>query len=909
VTLIGRGVEVRRLHELIDAVRGRGSGGALVVRGEAGIGKTAVLAEAASIARASGLRLLTTAGVESEAHLPYAGLHQLLRPLRNQFTVLPAKQRDALQAALGLAESTVPDAYLVALAVLNLLAEVAQGGPVLVLADDAQWLDPSSAGVLVFLGRRLESEPILLLASARSGTPSRLDEAGLPGFDLGPLPREAAEELLDAGPAGLDAPVRERLLREAAGNPLALTELPIALAHSDSAAILASPWLPLTTRLEAAYKGRFATLPAATRAILEVGALSDSTDLGEAIAAAGAMASPLLPPAVGDVKPALDARLVRIEDSQLVFHHPLVRSAIHQATGTGRRHEVHRALAGLLVGEPDRRAWHLAAASDRPDEDVAAALEAAALRAQRRGSGVDAVAALERAAWLSPNPQRRADRLLRAADRAVELGDPETVARLLDQAAKLDLSDKQRARLAWIRAAFDDGLRNTTTDASTLADLAESVALDGDTELAIKILWSAALRCYWSEPGMAVRDRIVAVAESLPRDPLDARLLFILGYAAPITRGAIVIERSAQLLAHSGLDPLDASFLGSVAVQVGTLDVAIAQSAASLAGLRDEGRLHILGRALGAQSWAAAQLADFAIAVPAAEESARLASETGQPFLLGFAVATQAMIAALRGHVQHAVELAADAERIGTPVSARNVLAIAQHARALAALADGDYAQALARLLRMHDIADASHQLALKYHTVTDLADAAARSERKGDAATALAEMEAAARVTPSPSLHDGLRLARALFAGDDEAEALFQTALAADLSRRPFLRARTELAYGEWLRRQRRAADSKQYLRTARDTFDALGTAPWGERARRELRAAGERSTEPQAVTSDVLTGQELQIAQMAAAGLTNREIGKRLYISHRTVGAHLAKVYAKLGITSRIQLRDALD
>jgi DNA-binding CsgD family transcriptional regulator len=258
----------------------------------------------------------------------------------------------------------------------------------------------------------------------------------------------------------------------------------------------------------------------------------------------------------------------------------------------------------------------------------------------------------------------------------------------------------------------------------------------------------------------------------------------------------------------------------------------------------------------------------------------------------------------LRGGFAQAEELAAEAERLGTPVGARPVLATAQHARALAALGMGDCSQALARLLRMHDLADPTHQMALKHHTVADIADAASRTERPGDAAGVLAAMEAAAQLTTSPSLHDGLRFARAVLA-PDEAEGLFLAALAADLTRRPFIRARTELAYGEWLHRQRRATECRPYLRAARDTFDALGTAPWSERARHELRTAGER----RAASSDILTAQELQIAQLAADGLTNREIGKRLSISHRTVGAHLAKIYAKLGATSRVQLHSALS
>ncbi|WP_182903854.1 AAA family ATPase [Microbispora sp. H10830] len=903
--LIGRSEETSRLHDLIDAVREGGA--ALLLRGEPGIGKTALLAEAAAVARASGLRVLNTVGVESEAHLPYGGLHQLLWPVRDRFGVLPARQREALRAALGLTDATAPEGYLVALAVLNLLAEVAEACPVLILVEDAHWLDPSTADVLAFLGRRLESEPILLLASVRTGIPARLDEAELPDMVIPPLSAKDAAALLDATAADLPGAVRRRLLAEAAGNPLALIELAAAVDGTDGAAILTSPWLPLTARLESAFMQRFAALPAATRAVLEVAAINDSPDLAETLTAADALTG--LPVTVADLRPAVDARLIGPDESRLTFHHPLVRSAIHHLANADRRRDAHRALAGVLADQPDRRTWHLAAASERPDEDIATALEAVAVRAQRRGSGATVVAALEQAARMSPDPDQRADRLLRAADGAVELGRPEIVGRLLDEAAKLDLSGQRRARLVWIRAAFDDGLRDRATDATALADLAQSVAADGDTDLAVRILWSAALRCFWTEPGMAARDRIVDVAERLPLDPLDARLLAILGYAAPIARGAVVIERSERLLAQAVLDPQAVRLVGSVAVLVGTFDVAIAQSAASLAGLRDQGRLQLLARALAAQSWAAAQLADLAVALPAAEEAGRLAGETGQPFLRGLILATQAKIAALRGHFDQARELAAEAEKLGTPVSARNVLATAQHARALAALGEGDYPQALARLLRMHDMTDPSHQLALSCHTVADIADAASRSERPGDAAGVLAQMEAAAKTTTSPSLHDGLRLARALLAGQDEAEGLFHAALAADLTRRPFMRARTELAYGEWLRRQRRATDSRQHLRAARDTFDALGTSPWGERARGELRAAGERSSERQAATSDILTAQEFQIAQMAAEGLTNREIGKRLYISHRTVGAHLAKIYAKLGTTSRVQLHTALE
>lgn len=904
--LFGRNQQVTALDGLLEKIGERGA--ALVLRGEPGIGKSALLAAVTQRARARGLRVLSTAGTESETHLPYAGLHRLVHPLREHLDVLPFGQREALRAALGMTETVVPNGYLVSLAVLNLLAEVSEADPVVVIAEDAHWLDVSTADVLAFLARRLESEPIVLLASARTETASGLDRAELPELFVPRLTAEDAAALLDTTAPDLSPAVRRRLLAEAHGNPLALIELPTAVRGSADMAVLASPWLPLTAKLEQVFTRRFADLPAATRAVLEVAALNDSADLAEALAATRALDGATA--TLTELRPATDARLVGLQRGELAFHHPLVRSAIHQTMGIERRRKVHGALAELLVDEPDRRTWHLAATGDQPDEDIAAALEAVSVRAQRRGSGSAAVAALEHAARRSPDPERRAERFLRAADSAVELGWPDVVHRLLEEAGRLELSRQQSARMTWLRAVFDDGLRaGDVGDAAALADLAESVAADGDTELAVRILWSAALRCFWTEPGAAARERIVTVAERLPLDPLDARLLAILGYADPIARGSVVIERSKKLLDQAVVDPGTARLVGSVAVLVGTFDVAITQSAVSLPGLRSQGRLQLLARALAAQAWAATHVADFAVARPAAEEAASLARETDQPFLLGLILATQAKIAALRGDIDQAEALAAEAEKIGTPVGARNVLATAQHARALTALAEGDYAQALSRLLRMHDVSDSSQQLALSCHTIVDIADAAGHSERPEDAAEVLARMTMAAHTSASPPLHDGLRLAAAVMAGADEAEGLFQAALTEDLTRRPFTRARTELAYGEWLRRQRRSADSRQHLRTARDIFDALGTVPWGERARRELRAAGERSGDRQAATSDLLTPQELQIAQMATEGLTNKEIGKRLYISHRTVAAHLVKIFAKLGVTSRVHLHAALN
>ena len=900
--LIGRGVETARLRALIDGV-GAG-GGALVVRGEAGIGKSALLAEAAGAASAAGWRVLTTSGVQSETHLPYAGLQQLLFPIRAMAGRIGARQRDVLRAALGQSDSAVPDAHLAALAVLDLVAEAATQAPVLLLVEDVHWLDPSTAAVLAFVARRLGSEPVVLLAAVRGGSATRFDEAGLPELAVPPLADDAAGALLDTRAPGLAPALRERLLAVAAGNPLALTELPHSTSGLDEHDAPAAGWLTLTARLERAFSARLAGLPAPTRALLQVAALNDSTSLAETLDAVRPGTGERCD--AGDLAPAIAARLVESDPGAIRFRHPLMRSAIHQHMDRSQRVRVHAALADTLSGpdHDDRRTWHRAAAADRPDDDIAAALQVTAARAERRGGIGVAVAALELAARLSTAPAQRAERLLRAADLAVELGRREVVGRLLDEAASLELSPQHRARSVWIRGGFDEGLRQQSTDTLALAELAGSVSAAGDADLAARILWSSAQRCFWSEPGAGARRRVVAVAEGLRLSEQDPFLLAILAYAAPIERGAVVLDRLRRVTPAPGDDARTGRLLGTAALLVGAFDLAQRFSADAAAGLRAQGRLGLLSRAVGAQAWSAVQLADLNVAIPAVEESSALAAETTQPYFYGLMRATEATLAALRGDQDRAGMLADEAEAVGLPAGARPVLATVQMARGSAALGAGRFAEAYAQLRRMHDPADPSYQIALRCYTVADLVDAAVHSGNGEAVGGIVRELEAAAGQTPSTALHAGLRFARALLAGDADAEGLYLAALSADLTGWPFIRARTQLAYGEWLRRQRRAADSRAPLRAAREMFDALGTIPWSDRARHELRASGENSRRRTPDARDQLTPQELQIAQMAAGGLTNREIGQKLYLSHRTVSTHLYRIFPKLGVTSRSEL-----
>ncbi|MGW5498908.1 ATP-binding protein [Streptomyces olivaceoviridis] len=901
--LLGREGETGFLH---DRIRGLPrQGGAVLVHGEPGIGKTALLEEAARHAARNRNRVLTTVGVESETLLPFSGLHQLIFPFRSLIDDLPDTERDALRAALGITDAPVPDLYLVALASLNLLARAAADAPLLLVVDDVHWLDGASAEVVSFLSRRLESEPILLLAALRDGYPTRLTRADVADLAVGPLSAEASALLLDQRAPGLARMARQQLLKDAAGNPLALTEL--ATDTSGQGVISPdAPWTPMSRRLQDAFTARLRTLPDATRHILLTAACDDSPSLTETLRVASLDLA--APATAADLAPAVWARLIEVADDAVRFRHPLMRSAIRQAAPAARRREVHAALARCLPPGSDRRTWHEAAAAVQPDARLADRLEAAADRAYRRGGAADSVFALEQSARLSSEPGQRVERLLKAADQAVDTGQQHLLTRLLDAAAPWAATPQQRARIQWIKGGLEDGMRDASEGTALLTRLVRTVMAEGDHDLAVRILWSAALRCFWSEPGDAARRDIVALADALPFPDDDPRILAILAYAQPVTSGRRVLAHLRRAAGRTAGDAQADRLVGSAAVLVGDFELAAELSEVSVPGLRAHGRLGLLARALGAQAWSGAQLARLDSTIPVAEEASRLAWETGQTFLHGINVATEARTAALQGRYDSAMELAARAERIGLPVAARPVLATAQIARGVAAMGAGRHDEAHAHLLRMHDPTDPAHQPALRCYALIELVDAAVHSGDTRRARSVIGEMEAAARRSTSPALHSGLRYARAVLADDTEAEKLFEQALADDGCAWPFDRARVQLAYGQWLRRQRRVTDARAQLRAARDAFDALGTVPWGERARRELLASGETSRRREPDARDRLTPQELQIARMAAEGLTNREIGQRLYLSHRTVSTHLHRVFPKLGITSRVELRNAL-
>ncbi|SEP52343.1 helix-turn-helix transcriptional regulator [Amycolatopsis saalfeldensis] len=897
--LHGRDAELKDLTELVDGPGGRGG---VLIRGEAGIGKSALVAEAAAAASVAGMRVLRTTGADAEQDLAYAGLHQLLHPVRAGVAGLPAPQRAAVGTALGLADGPEPSAYLVGLAALTLLTDEAARKPVLVVAEDVHWLDRASADVLAFVARRIETEPVVLIATVGEGSGSPLLDAGLSPMPLGRLRDEVAAELLDAVAPRLDPAVRARLLAEAAGHPLALTELPSAVADLDGL----DPVLPLTERLERAFTARVAALPASTRAVLLVAALNETGSIAENLAATATLLGTPVEPEV--LAPAVDARLVELGAGCVSFRHPLMRSAIPAAATLGDRRQAQLALAETLREQPDRQAWHRARATAGPDEAVATALESAAERARHRGGAAAAIAALEQAARLSEDPGARADRLLRAAGLAVESGRRETAERLVRDARGGPLSARRNAFASQVLSGFEDGVREDPARIGELAALAGSVAAGGQDDAAMRVLWGAAMRCFWAEPGPDARRALLGVADRLPVPDDDPRLVAVAAYVAPFERGAVVLERLRAFARVAGADPEVDRYLGSASLQVGAFDLAARFSTAAAPGLRAQGRLGLLPRALAVQAWSRARLGDLAGAAPAAAEAVRLAQETGQPFMGGLALAVQAEIAALRGEHEQANALADEAERAGLAAGARPVLATVQLARGLLALGESRFEDAFADLRRLFDPADPAYQLALRAYCVAELAEAAVRAGAADTMREILAELEPLAATTPSPALHIGLRYARAVLAPGESAEDRFTAALRADLSGWPAERGRVHLAFGEWLRRQRRVVESRAHLRTAREAFDALGLKAWAERARRELRSAGESSPNRGPDAREKLTPHELGIAQLAADGLTNREIGQRLYLSHRTVGTHLHRIFPKLGVTSRAELAGML-
>jgi DNA-binding CsgD family transcriptional regulator len=905
IELIGRDDEVARVDALLDRVRDRG--GALLIRGEPGIGKSALLGRARGRASSLGARTLATVGVESESELAFAGLHQLLRPIGNRIERLPDPQRQALDAAFGVSDSVEADPFRVALAAYRLVSDAADSSPLLLIADDAQWLDRSSLDVLSFIARRLDNEPIVFIASLRDGFSTALEEVGLPTLELARLSETDSEKLLDRAVSGLSPDVRGRVLAEAAGNPLGLVELARAMPEAGDPVELLSPTpAALTARLEGAFGARLDGLGEDTRLVLLAAALDGRASIAELLSAATLVSGSDV--ALSALDSAAERGLAKAHGSEVRFEHPLIRSAVRGTAPPAQRLAMYAALADV-VGDPERRLWHRAACAVGPDEKVASALEEQAHIARRRGAVMVAAAALERAAMLTADPRRKGERLVRAAELVYDLGRVDVVSRLLRDAESLEVGPLEAARTAWLQQMISGDVWFDKGAAKTSVTIAQQLLAGGDSDAALRSLVPIAHRCWWTRSRARTRQYVVDAAEGIGFPDDDPRLLVVIALANPELTAPSVRRRVARLSLQEMADPVAAMYVGIAAEKAGDFEGGSRFLARAVERLREQSRLGLLTQALVHYAWAATYAGDWEAAERAGAEAATLARETRQPQygLTGQLVGTLA--SALRGSETDFDAMLTAPERALTAMKGGPLLAPAHLARGAAALSEGRHDDAFRALWPVFDEDDPAYHRFMRWPAVLDLVEAGGRGEHAARVTKVTGELEQIASRSEPPILCAGLACARPLLSNDDHAEAHFVAALGEGSRSYPFLRARTLFSFGRWLRRQRRNADSREPLRDAISLFDALGATRWSERARQELRATGEKIGPRTPDARDRLTAQELQIAQLAAAGLSNREIGERLFLSHRTIGSHLYRIFPKLGIAARSHLPAALE
>jgi DNA-binding CsgD family transcriptional regulator len=910
-SLVGREEELSRLRELVAPPYPESR--MLLLLGEPGMGKTVLLAEAAREATRAGVQVLAVAGRESEQDLAFAGLHQLLRPVLDRVACLPVRQAEALRGAFGLSADPVPpDALLTGIAVLTLLSGLSDDGPLLVVADDSQWLDRASLDALAFAGRRLESEHLVLLAAARGTMPPAGLERDFPPMLLPPLSLPGAGRLLDRQPRPPSGRFREQVLAQAAGNPLALIELAKSLATDPAAARhwVAEP-LPLTGQLTAIMTGQYAALPREARAALLLAAVADSPDL-TAAAVPGLSADALAP--------AEAAGLIRLDTPGPQFTHPLVRSAVYHGAPFAERAAAHLKVADAVRDQADRYAWHLAAAALEPDEDVAALLEESAAQAQRRGGTAAAARALERAAELSPGEQDKARRLLAAADLALPAGQADWVRDLAGKVLTLtsnpDLRIAARVKAGWSLLWSGRNAEALDTLVSVAAEASPTwpvLAWDA-TGLAATVAYQTGLpeACAKARAALDALDALgepVVPADDRPAGWADEHRIWITACTDPFGGRAETVPYVHRTARRSLWDPCK---VGGAAWILDETELAVRVLREGLSQLRAPGIRGASGGVLSALEWACIDSGRWDEALAAACEASDIAAAYKMETVACLADLATATVAAMRGDDDRVAPLLARVRAAVDTSEYRGFAARIRHAAGLAALAQGNYVTAYAQLSALFAADGTPLHQRFSYLAIADLAAAAARADRRLEASTLVERALARVDPAPGPRLEQLAARARGLLAGFADAEAYFAAPLADPAGDTwPFDRAQLRLDYGEWLRRQRRINDAKPVLGAALETFRRLGAAPWATRAEAELRACGVASQAAPAFPDalDGLTAQQREIVILAGRGLTNTEIADRLFLSPRTVASHLYRSYPKLGIAGRHQIRDLID
>jgi DNA-binding CsgD family transcriptional regulator len=896
--LFGRDSETQLIDELLDGARD-GRSGVLVVSGGAGIGKTALMRYAKE--QAADLVVLRGSGIETEAELPFAGLHLILRPLLDRLGDLPRRQADALRRAFRLTEADPADGddrFLVGLAVLTLLAEEA---PLLCLVDDAHWLDAASADALLFAARRLEAEGVVLLIGTRDepGTPWLL-MAGQAECRLRALSAEASRGLVDELAPGLSPMLRERVLVEAGGNPLALCEIARTLVAGG--ANEPGP-LPAGDRVQQVYAARIAALGEQSRLMLLVAAAEAGGDLAVVLAAARRLGT-----GVAELAPAERAGLVTVTGDAITFRHPLVRAAVYYGAPLAQRQAAHGALAAVLRerrgDDADRLAWHLAASITGEDETVAAGLEEAAERAKERGAHAVAASAYERAARLTPEPRARAWRLVKAAAAANDVGRLDSMNRLADAAGQLCDDPLLRAEITRLRmVAYPLDWRRYLPGLITAAAAIRDEHPRRYVELYALVLHRELLRGGADLPGDVIPALIdLASRPGLVR-PADRAMIeyasLALGYAGagrPDNRPYLAAIRTRAVHAM----PRERIVAGNLAFRAGDHDTLVDISAALATECRQTGMAGWLSGALSGLALGQVLRGDWAEARASAAEGLRLAGDVGQPGRAVWHLTVLSLLDALAGDEQGCrgwIAQAADLVGQGQE-SFKNDWTVNL---GVLDIGYGRFGDAMRRMESLRD-----WNLDTRFVFEPDMVEASARSGELDRAREALAGFEPWASYTGQPWALAVAARCRGLVSPPEHAGQHYAEALRLhDGAGRPFEEARTQLVYGEWLRREKRRTAAREHLQDAFSTFDRLGAKSWAQRARRELRATGlVASPVPEPVPLARLTPQEFQIVKLAAQGASNRDIAAQMFLSHRTVGYHLYKAFPKLGVASRHEL-----
>ena len=899
--LPGREQECAAVDRLLAGARA-GVAGALVVRGDPGIGKSALLGYARQ--HAPPMLVLSAGGVQAESDLAFAGLHELLRPVLMYLGELPGTQSQALAGALGLAPSPQPDRLLICAAVLSLLAASAETRPLLCVVDDAQWVDRPSADALVFTARRLRAEQLAILFGVRDSEASLFETAGLPELRLAGLCRDAAVRVLATTGRAAVPGVSDRLLAEADGNPLALLELPASLSEEQLSGRVPLPdAMPLTPRLEGVFRQRIGRLPGQAQTALLIAAADNTGDAPAVLRAAAALGLP-----TDALDPAEGSGLIRITGTTIAFRHPLVRSALYQGATLSQRQQAHAALASALRGDDhaDRRVWHQAMATLTGDEEVAAALEASARRAELRAGHSSAATAYLRAAELSTDDARRERRLAAGAHAAWDAGQPDRARDIIGRA--LPLAGQTRAQLLHLSGLIE---AHTGSVQDAFAMLVGAVDASTDPSLAVEMLFEAADAAQFSGAPAAVVELGQRVMRISAVDDLDRFKIAALGGFARAYAGdhdqAQVLMTDALQRADALTDPRVLMWAADAAAASKGLGAGLSYINRAVEHARRNGLVGLLPLVLRRQAMELLWLSQFDLAYAVAQEGYRLSVDLGygaSGHLVNMAAAEAAWGREqdARQHIEEAFTLSQRRGSLFPAIGAEWTLGLID-------LAAGRPAEAAERLFAITSSGHPHHNPLIALEVMPDAVEAGVRAGRREQAAARLQSLRGRVAAAPTASRRALLARCEALL-GERNPEQAFGEAIALGSGLPPMQHARTEFLYGGWLRRERRRTDARVHLRAAIEAFRRLDAALWAGRAEAELRATGETARKRDQSAVQRLTPQELQIAGLVTDGLTNREIAAQLYLSPRTVDYHLRKVFTKLGIASRTELvRDGLS